>query len=44
MEANGVLAIICYIFITLLIIYWLYSLLKKHIHNDKENNIKNPLV
>jgi hypothetical protein len=51
MEANSVLAIICYVFITLLVIYWLRSLLKKHIHNDRENNnydienkIKNPLV
>ena len=51
MEANSVLAIICYVFITLLVIYWLRSLLKKHIQNDRENNnydiennIKNPLV
>tara|TARA_Y100001970_G_C13959406_1_gene712377 strand:+ start:500 stop:712 length:213 start_codon:yes stop_codon:yes gene_type:complete len=45
MKENGVLAIICYIFISLLLIYWLYNFLIKHIQNNtnliRKNSIEN---
>ena len=51
MDINGTLAIICYVFVTLLVVYWLYGILNKHTDIDdiedieeKEDNIKKPLI
>jgi len=48
MDINSTLAIICYVFVTLLVVYWLYSMLNKYTEriktDEKENNIKNPLI
>ena len=51
MDINSTLAIVCYVFITLLIVYWLYGILNKYTEIDyldeveeKEDDIKNPLV
>ena len=40
MDINGTLAIICYVFVTLLVVYWLYGILNKHTDIDDIEDIE----
>ena len=40
MDINSTLAIICYVFVTLLVVYWLYGILNKHTDIDDIEDIE----